>query len=120
MVYLRLYLFERVDLVGGVSQVIPNYTLCVCVGGSESFFCCLIFRSRDTPFTELMDYMGATLVVAYNLYCLCHRVLLHRHILWRFIVGILLALFFSLHFLRIAFIHFDYGWNMTVCCLDHS
>ncbi|XP_025093997.1 post-GPI attachment to proteins factor 3-like isoform X2 [Pomacea canaliculata] len=72
----------------------------------------IIFHARDTDFTELMDYMCALSVVLYNVFALCCRFHGTKQ-QWRpALSGFILMTVFAQHFYYMAFVKFDYGYNM--------
>lgn len=80
--------------------------------GINAWFWSTVFHARDFPFTEMMDYIGAISLVMFSIFVLCVR-LLGPHPTWKLIaVSILLGSFFVYHVHYMAFIKFDYGYNM--------
>ncbi|KAL8587023.1 hypothetical protein ACOMHN_023413 [Nucella lapillus] len=73
-----------------------------------------IYHSKDTDFTEMMDYFFALTIVLYNAFILFCRVV-DTEKRWKpaVAVSILLA-FYARHIHYLAFVRFDYGYNMTV------
>ncbi|KAJ8314078.1 hypothetical protein KUTeg_008639 [Tegillarca granosa] len=74
----------------------------------------VIFHSKDTDFTEMMDYFCAFSLVLLNLFtCLCRAFGIGkpRRVLT---FGIIILFIYIQHIYYLAFIKFDYGYNMMV------
>lgn len=71
-----------------------------------------VFHTRDTPITEMLDYFSATSGILYSCFGLCARLLYRKSRLWLATCGILCLLLFIKHVHFLAFVHFDYGYNM--------
>jgi len=72
-----------------------------------------VFHTRDTHFTEMMDYFCAFSTVLFSLLVVCLRVVGTNNAR-TVLVSALCAAFFSHHIYSMAFIRFDYGYNMKV------
>lgn len=73
-----------------------------------------IFHSKDTDFTEKMDYFFAFSVVLYNTFTLVCRVF-GTAVKWRPIaIGTCCIIFFIQHISYLTFNKFDYGYNMQI------
>jgi len=72
-----------------------------------------VFHTRDTEFTEMMDYFCAFSTVLFSLLAFFLR-LVGTDNTSTLVVSSLTAAFFSHHIYHMAFIHFDYGYNMRV------
>lgn len=71
-----------------------------------------VFHTRDFQLTEMMDYFCAVSGVLYSFFGLCVRVL-GTDKWWKPVVpGIAIFSFFVYHVHYLAFINFDYGYNM--------
>ncbi|XP_059155699.1 post-GPI attachment to proteins factor 3-like [Physella acuta] len=82
--------------------------------GFVTWMCATIFHARDTPFTEKMDYFSAFGLVVYNLFSLICRVIGSSHQYILSVVVLLLAGLYGYHIHYLAFVRFDYGYNMKV------
>lgn len=73
-----------------------------------------IFHSRDTIFTEMMDYFSAQLVITCST-CFLFLRFFGIEPLWRSVsVGVVCLAFYLHHIYYLAFVRFDYSYNMTV------
>ncbi|KAL5006231.1 hypothetical protein ScPMuIL_015037 [Solemya velum] len=82
--------------------------------GFHAWMWAAIFHSRDTYFTEVMDYFCAFSLVLYNVFTLYCRIL-GTSPLWRPLTcGVVLVAVFIQHTCYLAFVNFDYGYNMQV------
>ncbi|KAK3592986.1 hypothetical protein CHS0354_023211 [Potamilus streckersoni] len=80
----------------------------------HAWFWSTIFHSKDTPFTERMDYFCAFSIILYNVFILCCRVF-GTDKWWKpLCLGLLLLIVFVQHIFYMAWIKFDYGYNMKV------
>lgn len=71
-----------------------------------------VFHSRDTNITEMLDYFSATAAVMYGLFCLVARVSGTEKVGRLLICAVLCTTLFIMHIYYLAFIHFDYKYNM--------
>ena len=76
------------------------------------------FHARDLAFTEKMDYFSAFALVLFQFNCFFVRVLKPNHslpsqICLLTIIAASLA-YYTYHVYYLAFVHFDYGYNMKV------
>lgn len=78
----------------------------------NAWFWSTVFHARDTPLTEKLDYFCAFSLVLYSLYSLCMRVLGTDSALSAVTVTVPFVAFFAYHIHYLAFVHFDYGYNM--------
>lgn len=84
----------------------------------NAWLCSIVFHARDLHATEKMDYLSAFAFVVFSLCAFCFR-LLSPHGGWRVTlpaaaaVG-LIAIAAARHVYFMAFVHFDYGYNMLV------
>jgi len=72
-----------------------------------------VFHVRDTNFTEMMDYFSAIFMVLTSLFAVCVRVPAAQH--RRRVgccAGAVLLCFFIYHVHYLAFVSFDYNYNM--------
>lgn len=72
-----------------------------------------VFHTRDTPVTEMLDYFSAASGVLYSFFGLCARVLYKKSRFWPALCGCLCCLWFIKHVHYLAFVHFDYAYNMN-------
>jgi len=79
----------------------------------NAWFWSTVFHTRDTIFTEMMDYFCAFSTVLFSLLVFCLRIVGTNNSR-TVIVTSLFAAFFSYHIYNMAFIRFDYGYNMKV------
>lgn len=78
----------------------------------NAWFWSTVFHARDTPVTEKLDYFCAFSLVLYSLYSLCMRVVGTGSSSLSLSVTIPFVAFFAYHIHYLAFVHFDYGYNM--------
>ncbi|XP_066925225.1 post-GPI attachment to proteins factor 3-like [Clytia hemisphaerica] len=79
---------------------------------SVAWTCAIIFHTRDTYWTEKMDYFSAAAVIGVSLFtCFSHIIGDMESFATKFIGALILSVF-SFHIYYMAFIHFDYGYNM--------
>ncbi|XP_014663174.1 PREDICTED: post-GPI attachment to proteins factor 3-like [Priapulus caudatus] len=71
-----------------------------------------VFHTRDYRLTEMLDYFCAVLGVLYSFFGLCVRVLGTDRWWKPAVPGVAILLFFVYHVHYLAFIKFDYGYNM--------
>ncbi|KAK3775098.1 hypothetical protein RRG08_048308 [Elysia crispata] len=82
--------------------------------GIITWTCATIFHTRDTPLTEKLDYFSAFALVLYNIFTLICRVVgTERMFSIAFAALALIGLYFY-HVYYLAFVHFDYGYNMIM------
>ena len=72
-----------------------------------------IFHSRDTDLTEMLDYFSAFSTVLASLLVCCLRIVGTDNIK-AVIISALCVAFYSNHVYNMAFVRFDYGYNMKV------
>ncbi|ELT94072.1 hypothetical protein CAPTEDRAFT_139412 [Capitella teleta] len=82
----------------------------------NAWFWSTLFHARDTDFTEKMDYFCAFSLVMFMFFSLFLRFVLLNIFKTRtlFCIGFLCAAVFCRHVYHMAFVHFDYGYNMKV------
>ncbi|CAO0789223.1 unnamed protein product [Mucor circinelloides] len=80
--------------------------------GVNAWLWSTIFHSRDTKFTELMDYLSAGLLVLYSLYYAILRVYRLTNSLLVQTLGILFICLFVTHVGYLIIVTFDYVYNM--------
>lgn len=79
----------------------------------NAWFWSVIFHIRDTNFTEMMDYFSAILLVLYSLFALFVRVEVEMSTrLLSSLAAAVLLIYFIYHVHYLAFVKFDYGYNM--------
>ncbi|XP_023721016.1 post-GPI attachment to proteins factor 3 [Cryptotermes secundus] len=71
-----------------------------------------VFHTRDTPFTEMMDYFSAFSTVLFSFYAMVVRLLNGQSRIMIVILSFLCAGFFVHHVTYLALVNFDYGYNM--------
>ncbi|KAK7479334.1 hypothetical protein BaRGS_00029412 [Batillaria attramentaria] len=75
-----------------------------------------IYHTRDTDFTEMMDYFFALSIVLYNVFavfCRCDAFGTDKW--WRpTVAGVIMFIFYLRHVHYLAYVKFDYGYNMKV------
>jgi len=74
-----------------------------------------IFHCRDTRVTEKLDYFSANFAVAFGLGVAVARTLQMHSPLQLAVLAILLLSGLAQHMYYMAFIKFDYGYNMKLC-----
>ncbi|XP_068716395.1 post-GPI attachment to proteins factor 3-like isoform X1 [Montipora foliosa] len=72
----------------------------------------MVFHTRDLNWTEKMDYFAATSLVVYQLFTCLMRIIGLQNKSSCFCVGFFLLCLFSGHVFYLAFVKFDYGYNM--------
>jgi hypothetical protein len=82
----------------------------VCVNG---WIWSIVFHTRDTYVTELMDYFSAFSMILFTFFAAFVRIYERPFCFPVLIFGALLLSFCIYHVHYLAFIHFDYGYNMT-------
>jgi len=82
--------------------------------GVVTWFCAAVFHTRDTPLTERMDYFSAFGLVLFNLFTLICRISGTQRVGFLSLVGSALTALYMYHIYFLAFVHFDYGYNMMV------
>ncbi|KAH9520064.1 Post-GPI attachment to proteins factor 3 [Bulinus truncatus] len=82
--------------------------------GIITWLCATVFHARDTSLTEKMDYFSAFGLVLYNMFSLVCRVIGPEKKCTLSFVAAMLFVFYSYHIYYLAFIHFDYGYNMSM------
>lgn len=100
-----------------VSSAAPMYYAwhAMAIISAHAWLWSLAFHSRDTAFTEMMDYFCAFFLIVFNLFlCLC-RVIGTEHYIFLSAIFIGLVSFCSSHFYYMAYIKFDYSYNMFIC-----
>ena len=76
--------------------------------------CSTIFHFRDTPVTEMLDYFTAFLTVLTSLLACVLRMLGTTNMTMVSVVTSVFVFFYSKHVYNMAFVRFDYGYNMKV------
>ncbi|PSN47000.1 hypothetical protein C0J52_15328 [Blattella germanica] len=71
-----------------------------------------VFHTRDTPFTEMMDYFSAFSTVLFSFYAMILRLLNGYSLFLAVLISFLCLGFFVHHVTYLAFVNFDYGYNM--------
>lgn len=79
---------------------------------SFAWLCAAIFHSRDTYWTEKMDYFSAALVIGISVFTCFVQIIGTLSDFKSYLVGFILSVLFGGHIFYMAFIKFDYGYNM--------
>lgn len=79
---------------------------------SFAWICATIFHARDTYWTEKMDYFSAALVIGISVFTCFTQIIGRLRDFRSYLVGVVLSFLFGAHIFYMAFIHFDYGYNM--------
>jgi len=100
-----------------VPQTAPMYSVWTvnAVVSINAWIWSAVFHTRDTPFTEMMDYFCAFSTVLFSLLVFFLRVLVHLpEVLPK--IGVTLGFlgFYAHHVYKMATHRFDYGYNMKV------
>jgi hypothetical protein len=74
-----------------------------------------VFHTRDTKVTEKFDYFSADILVAVGFFTATVRTLGLKPIVAQVVAGLLIASGLLQHVYFMAFVKFDYGYNMKVC-----
>lgn len=74
-----------------------------------------VFHCRDTKITERFDYFSADVAVAVGLAVALVRTLQLQSVLHIAVLGLVVASGVAQHIYYMAFIKFDYGYNMKMC-----
>lgn len=82
--------------------------------GFNAWFWSTVFHAKDTEFTEKMDYFCAFSLVLSNYYAVLCRLLGTTPFYRPVGLAALLICWYAYHVYKLAFIHFDYGYNMNV------
>lgn len=80
----------------------------------SAWTCSAVYHSRDTDFTEMMDYFFALAIVMYNVFALFCRVVGTERWWKPICASAVLLVIFIHHIHYMAFIKFDYGYNMKI------
>ncbi|CAH8848307.1 unnamed protein product [Trichobilharzia szidati] len=73
----------------------------------------IVFHTRDTSFTEKMDYFSALAFVVASVMAVHQRIFNPNRLVTVLFSSVLLA-FFANHVNYMTYVNFDYGYNMTV------
>lgn len=82
--------------------------------GFNAWFWSTVFHTKDTEFTEKMDYFCAFSLVLSNLYAVLCRLFGTTPFVRPLGFAALVIFWYAYHIYHLAFIHFDYGYNMKV------
>ncbi|RUS71230.1 hypothetical protein EGW08_021011 [Elysia chlorotica] len=82
--------------------------------GVITWSCAMIFHTRDTPLTEKLDYFSAFALVLYNIFTLVCRVVGTDMVYTIALSASALVGLYFYHIYYLAFVHFDYGYNMIM------
>merc|ERR1712059_160345 len=72
-----------------------------------------VFHTKDNVITERFDYFSALATVLFSFLAFCLRMAGPTSKRYEIVVSLFVA-FFSHHVYNMAFVHFDYGYNMKV------
>ncbi|CAI9721544.1 Hypothetical predicted protein [Octopus vulgaris] len=100
-----------------VPSVAPMYYVwhSMAVISAHAWFWSLAFHTRDTAFTEMMDYFCAFSLILYNLFLFFCRVVGTQHYIFLSALFIGLLSFCVRHFYYMAYVKFDYTYNVYIC-----
>ncbi|MDP2434545.1 MAG: post-GPI attachment to proteins factor 3 [archaeon] len=82
--------------------------------GLNAWFWSAVFHSRDTAFTEKMDYFSAYLLIVWGLWVAIVRTLDVRGVRSQALVLAALLAWYGCHVGYLSIVRFDYGYNMQV------
>ncbi|OQV21867.1 Post-GPI attachment to proteins factor 3 [Hypsibius exemplaris] len=108
------HFFMLQKIVQRVPRDAPTYRLWYSYAliSMNAWFWSAVFHTRDFPFTEKMDYFGALAGVLFSFYTFILR-MIGSDQAWKWLVpGAACLTFFVYHVHYLAFVHFDYGYNM--------
>ncbi|XP_014254642.1 post-GPI attachment to proteins factor 3 [Cimex lectularius] len=93
---------------------VPMFKIWICYGliSINGWLWSTIFHTRDTPFTELMDYLSAFAIVFSGAYAMGMRILIGARKRYSVIYTVVCFLFFFNHALYLSSGPFDYGYNL--------
>ncbi|KAK9501460.1 hypothetical protein O3M35_012176 [Rhynocoris fuscipes] len=78
----------------------------------NGWFWSAAFHTRDTAFTELMDYLSAFSLVFSSAYGICMRLLICKRRIYQLLVTVLCFLFYTNHAMYLSSGIFDYKYNL--------
>merc|ERR1719323_1068518 len=108
--YMIIWFRRHVSSSAPMFQVWTGYGVTALI----AWTCSTIFHYRDTPVTEMMDYFTAFLTVLTSLLACVLRMLGTQNTGSVMVVTAAFLAFYSNHVYNMAFIRFDYGYNMKV------
>ncbi|KAJ9588908.1 hypothetical protein L9F63_017786, partial [Diploptera punctata] len=76
------------------------------------WFWSTIFHTRDTLFTEKMDYFSAFSTVLFSFYAMVIRLLNEKSKFLTVVLSLICLVFFVFHVTYLSYVNFDYGYNM--------
>lgn len=106
------YYFRQIQKQVPSSYFFKGFMLLYTIIGMNAWLWSTIFHSRDTKFTELMDYFSAGLLVLYSLYYAILRVYRLTQGLIIQALGVLFICLFVAHVGYLIIVTFDYVYNM--------
>ncbi|CAF0880636.1 unnamed protein product [Brachionus calyciflorus] len=82
----------------------------------NTWFWSAVFHTRDTPFTERMDYFSAFLLVLtqFNTFFVRFWKLDNKNNSLMYLINSISILFYVYHCNYLSSVHFDYGYNMSM------
>ncbi|KAI7907644.1 Per1-like-domain-containing protein [Cokeromyces recurvatus] len=105
--YLRLFIKYVLN-----GYFLKGFMILYTIIGMNAWFWSTIFHSRDTKFTELMDYFSAALLVLYTLFYAILRVFDIRNGFMIKTMGVVFICAFVAHVGYLVIVIFDYTYNM--------
>ncbi|CEP15601.1 hypothetical protein [Parasitella parasitica] len=106
------YYFRQIQKHVSWRNFYKGFMLLYTVIGMNAWLWSTVFHSRDTKFTELMDYFSAALLVLYSLYYAIIRVYRLTRSLFIQALGVLFICLFVAHVGYLTIVTFDYVYNM--------
>ncbi|KAI8070303.1 Per1-like protein [Thamnidium elegans] len=107
----HLYYFTRLRKKVPTVYDLKGYMLLYSCIGINTWFWSTVFHMRDTYWTQLLDYFGATLLVLYSLFYAIIRVF-HLLKLTRRCLGLLFFCCYLTHIVYLSVVSFDFTYNM--------
>lgn len=71
-----------------------------------------VFHTRDSPFTEFLDYTSAYLIVLSVLYCFCMRMCHRMSLPFKGVITVFFVSFYLNYFHYLSVGKFSYSFNM--------
>lgn len=111
------YFFRLKQQLSNTYYLKPIY-MGISICGMNAWIWSTVFHSRDTPWTEKLDYFSAGLYILYGLFVAVLRIFHIRHRLAIAVWACLCAGAFTAHVTYLARLpRFDYGYNMLACLI---
>ena len=87
------------------------------LGSINAWWWSAVFHSRDTYFTERLDYLSADVSIVIGLYVSVSRVFGFKSVFSKVVCTLVLSAGIAAHFWYMLFVKFDYGFNVKLCIL---